>query len=81
METNKRVTAVEWLIEELNQKIDFIPMDKWDMIRDIVQQAKTKEKGQMIDAFGVGCQVESTRLIGYQGMAEQYYNETYGGNK
>jgi hypothetical protein len=38
------------------------------------------EKEQMIDAFGVGCQVESTRLIGYQGMAEQYYNETYGGN-
>jgi hypothetical protein len=36
------------------------------------------EKEQIIDSFGVGCQVESTRLIGYQGMAEQYYNETYG---
>jgi hypothetical protein len=70
-------TAVEWLIQELNQKIDFISMDKWDMIIDILQQAKEMEKEQIIDAFGVGCQVESTRLIGYQGMAEQYYNETF----
>jgi len=35
------------------------------------------EKEQIIDAFGIGCQVESTRLIGYQDIAEQYYNETY----
>ncbi len=35
------------------------------------------EKQQIIDAFGIGCQVESTRLIGYQDMAEQYYNETF----
>ena len=35
------------------------------------------EKKQIIDAFGVGCQIESTRLIGYQGMAEQYYNKTF----
>jgi hypothetical protein len=74
-------TAVEWLIQELNQKIDFISMDKWDMITDIIQQAKAMEKEQIIDAFGVGCQVESTRLIGYQGMAEQYYNETYKGGE
>lgn len=39
-------TAVEWLVSELNQKIDFIPIDKWDMIRDIVQQAKEMEKMQ-----------------------------------
>ncbi len=43
-------TAVEWLVNELNQKIDFIPMDKWDMIRDIVQQAKAMEKEQKIQA-------------------------------
>jgi len=40
-------TAVEWLVKELNQKIDFIPMDKWDMIRDIVQQALAMEKEQI----------------------------------
>jgi hypothetical protein len=41
-------------------------------------EAEMMEKEQIIDSFGVGCQVESTRLIGYQDMAEQYYNETYG---
>jgi hypothetical protein len=35
------------------------------------------EKQQIKDSFGVGCQVLSTRLIGYHEMAEQYYNETY----
>jgi len=74
-------TATEWLVNELNQKIDFIPMDKWDMIRNIVQKAKAMEKEQIIDSFGVGCQVESTRLIGYHKMAEQYYKQTYGGHK
>lgn len=39
-------TAVEWLVDELNKKIDFIPLNKWDEIRDIVQQAKEIEKEQ-----------------------------------
>ena len=73
----KQQTAVEWLVKELNQKIDFIPINKWDEIKDIVNQAKVMEKEQIIDSFGVGCQVESTRLIGYQDIAEQYYNETF----
>jgi len=47
----KEVTAVEWLVEQLNEKIDFIPMQKWDMIRDIVQQAKAMEKEQIEDAW------------------------------
>ena len=42
----KQTSAVEWLVKELNQKIDFIPMDKWDEIRDIVQQAKAMDKEQ-----------------------------------
>jgi len=42
-------TAVEWLVDELNKKIDFIPLNKWDEIRDIVQQAKAMEKEQMIN--------------------------------
>ena len=61
-------TAVEWLygISKLRE------LDKFDL-----EQAKEMEKEQIEDAFGVGCQVESTRLIGYQGIAEQYYNETF----
>ncbi len=71
-------TAVEWLVSQLNQNIDFIPINKWDMIRDIVQQAKQMEKEQIIDAFGIGCHHESKRLVGYQEVAKQHYNETYG---
>lgn len=72
------MTAVEWLVTELNQELNYIPITQWDRIRDLVQRAKAMEKEQIIDSFGVGCQVESTRLIGYQDIAEQYYKETYG---
>jgi hypothetical protein len=71
MENNKSVTAVEWLRQELLKR------DMDNSIKDLFEQAKEMEKEQIIDAFGVGCQVESTRLIGYHGMAEQYYNESY----
>lgn len=72
-------TAVEWLVRKLSTElIGEIPLHRWDEIREAVQQAKQMEKEQIFHAFGVGCQVESTRLIGYHGMADQYYNETYG---
>jgi hypothetical protein len=66
-------TAVEWLIIQMhthwgNEDVSF---------QTLLEQAKEMEKEQIKDAFGVGCQVESTRLIGYQGMAEQYFNETF----
>jgi hypothetical protein len=78
METKQ--TAVEWLVNELNQKIDFIPMDKWDMIRNIVQQAKEMEKEQMDkvseDWFVEGCSHMKDNKRIYQSF-EQYYKETY----
>jgi hypothetical protein len=77
-------TAVEFLIEQISSsKYFYNLMEELESRGTIVQpngilqQAKEMEKEQIIDAFGVGCQVESTRLIGYQGMAEQYYNETF----
>ena len=71
-------TAVEWLVQELNQKIDFIPMDKWDMIRDIVQQAKAIEKEQIEAAWKRG-DGEHDKVA--DELSKKYYNETYGGNK
>ena len=67
-------TAVEWLVKELNKMIDFIPMDKWDEIRDIVQQAKEMEMQQIMDAVNFG--------NAYNGWAlkhefKKYYNETF----
>jgi len=76
MDKNKQ-TAVEWLIGDLNQKIDFIPMDKWDMIRDIIQQAIAMEKEQIIDAYEIGFD-EGLQIITKYDTAQDYYNETYG---
>ena len=72
-------TAVEYLLEEFSAiigRVNFtVTQDLF--IRDAVIKAKEMEKEQIIDAFGVGCHVESTRLIHYDDMAEQYYNETF----
>jgi hypothetical protein len=85
--SNKQQTAVEWQHIEL-MRINFeystskiTPREFQEQIKHILEQAKEMEKEQIIDGFGVGCQVESTRLIGYHKMAAQYYNKTYGGNK
>jgi hypothetical protein len=70
----KKQTAVEWLVEQYARAFK-IPVNA--VMQETIHQALAMEKEQIVDAFGVGCQVESTRLIGYHEMAEQYYNETY----
>ena len=85
--TNKpmvnRKTAIQELIDEIVEHLtydDDLSDDSrttYETIRLRCLSKLAMEKEQIIDSFGVGCQVESTRLIGYQGIAEQYYNETY----
>ena len=70
-------TAIEWLWEQIDNSIPFQNIQTSQIFNGLLEKAKAMEKEQIIDAFGVGCQVESTRLIGYQDMAEQYYNETF----
>ncbi len=66
------MTAVEWLIKELNQKIDFIPMNKWDEIRDLIQQALEMEKQQIMNAW----QERDKDVIKSDGKnAQQYYEQ------
>lgn len=64
---NKKQTAVEWLVEELFKKIDYIQVDP-----RIIDQAKTMEKAQIKDAYIFG--ISDEYVIGSQ----TYYNETYG---
>ena len=68
-------TAVEWLVKELNKMIDFIPMDKWDKIRDIVQQAKEMEKEQIMQAYNDG----KAAVINIKNnmSLEEYYDKTF----
>jgi len=85
-ELNK-MTAVQWLIEQLEQKGDAwenvsirkiqISIDVSDYL-DLKRQAKEMEKEQIEDAYFIGGHdIQNNR---YRGMHE-YYNETYGGNK
>jgi hypothetical protein len=73
----KKQTAVEWLVKELNKMIDFIPMDKWDKIRDIVQQAKEMEKEQIINAHGDEQSYLQDDVIWIRISGTEYYNETF----
>ena len=69
MTNEKQQTAVEWL--ENNIQSDMTFMDVLGLIR----QAKEMEKEQIINAYA------SNSMIRTNSKAEQYYNETYGGNK
>lgn len=76
---NKQQTAVEWFLHEL---ITFyIPEDleEYGMFMKIVEQAKEMEKEQMKIAF----EIYRDLLSHYEdGSAfEDYYKQTYGGNK
>ena len=81
MTNNKQQTAVDILCGKLAMKLG-IPQAITFYIdhAEEIAEAKAMHKEEIIDSFGVGCQVESSRLIGYHKMAEQYYNETFGGN-
>jgi hypothetical protein len=60
----KQQTAVEWLIDQVEDFIGLIPVD-------IIEKAKAMEKEQIKDAW-IATDNELQRLA-----AEQYYNETY----
>ena len=75
--SNKRQTAVEWLIVQVSKYCDdsYMPID-------IYQQAKEMEKEQIVDAI-VQHQIKHHDLWSEKGImqavkqAEQYYNKTY----
>ena len=83
MTNDKQQTSVDFIIDELTSKnlLGIFTYEQYKQVEEIFEKGKEMNKEQIKDAFGVGCQVESTRLIGYHKMSEQYYNETYGGNK
>ena len=79
---NKK-TAVEWLVEQLRQfafhsnhhlGLGDIRLTQ-GQIDELEEQAKQMEKEQIMDAW-IATDNELQRLA-----AEQYYNETFGGNK
>lgn len=73
----KKQTAVQWLVETINNKIDYIPIKYWDSIKDIVQQALEIEKKQIMDARINGDMNSMCIAHLAKEKAEQYYNKTY----
>ena len=71
----KKQTAVEWLEKEISTKLGTN-----DLLDDLYKQAKAMEKEQIVDA----CNLQRNDYRGmptYNKSGEQYYNETYGGDK
>jgi len=65
----KKETAVEWFVKELFKKIDYIQVDP-----KLIEQAIAMEKEQIINAWQKNPQ-------GFNHTGQQYYQETYGGDK
>ena len=84
MTNNKQQTAVEWFsvrrdVLEIEVRLGKLsPIEYAEELTKAEQQAKEMEKERIIDAHYEG-QCNQTEGYPLQ-IAEQYYNETYGGN-
>ena len=66
-------TAIDWLVDQIKSVENQKTLSPQDWLQ-VIKKAKAKEKEQILEVF----------LDGYKShpyMAEQYYNEIYGGNK
>jgi hypothetical protein len=69
-------SSVEWLYEQLT-----LTWYDYESGKDILKQAKEMEKEQIIDSFKIGNHTEMRGGKILLLISEQYYNETYGGDK
>ena len=81
----KKQTAVEWMVEQVELISNNKTLSKKDAVKlydEVIQKAKAMEKEQIQDALDVGYQIanEDVKFKHIQ-TTEQYYNETYGGDK
>jgi hypothetical protein len=78
-----KMTAVEWLVEQLQKTRDYQRVineanQSSTSTRDVIKEAKEMEKEQIKEAYFIGGhQMKNNKYIGMH----DYYNETYGGNK
>ena len=88
MTNNKQQTAVEWLIEQLEEKAFKESVQGANRIHIVIdvheylalkQQAKEMEKEQRMSDFTMG--ITNANRMEATKDAEQWFNETYGGNK
>ena len=68
---NKKQTAVEWLVEQIFNDVDL----KDSILKLAIQQAKEKEKEQIMDAYK---QCENLYTQFECDGSQDYYTSTYG---
>jgi hypothetical protein len=84
--SNKQKTAVEWFMEQIGEKQPngLYVIDTLEDVQNVFQQAKEMEKEQKKHAYDWGETNGADECNGdgatYENF-EQYYKETYGGNK
>ena len=65
----KKQSSIDWLIEKLDQNFDYVA-------DTLIEQAKAMHKKEVEDAYDMG-------YLDYQNLtydsAQEYYNETFGG--
>jgi hypothetical protein len=75
MSNKKKQNSIDWLVEELRKYIEepwkYVPIGGKEAI---VEQAKAMHKEEIMEAW-IATDNDLQRI-----SAEQYYNETYGGN-
>ena len=76
-------TAVEWLKRELEDYGDSLHLNlEWKTFDELVKQALQMEKEQIVNSWINGLTITMVNKLPiefYKPDAEQYYNETYGG--
>jgi hypothetical protein len=72
----RKQTAVEWLVQSINERIDLRTLKYWNEINEIVDQAKAMEKEQIEDAYENGETDEWDPCDFNSG--KKYYTSTFG---
>lgn len=70
-----RQNSVELLVKQINQILEYVPLNRWDKIRDVCQQAKEMHKKET-EEYGALCCLKTMQKK--QWSLDQLYNETFG---
>jgi hypothetical protein len=79
----KKQTAVDWLFAHLLPFLSFSDPKEREHFRKCLSEAKAMEKEQIMEAHGIKREHDIQNGVDFWTMksGEQYYNETYGGDK
>lgn len=81
--SNNKQTSVDQLFDQLSSEglLGIFTFDQMKRALEILDEAKAMHKEEIRTAFRIGEKFASDYFGGELDEDEQYYNETYGGNK